>query len=227
MSLTKLTFVTFLMFFSLHLLSQRNFSEYNMLGLQGGVTWFDINTTNFNTQQGSGFLAGFSSRGDVYNNFDLEYGISFFQHTVGILGAGTVGNSGISQQYLDYTLSGVQIKLLPGYNIIRHHLSIDAGPILNINGKMNLDSENLENFILDGYETLSARAIEDVSRVHLHLAAGITGGLRNFRVNVQYQYGATNLFARFNDAELLAAEKPQGGFRGNTSTIVAGIYFYF
>ena len=35
----------------------------------------------------------------------------------------------------------------------------------------------------------------------------------HFRLNVQHQYGVTNVFNRFNDSEALATAKPEGGFR--------------
>lgn len=207
--------------------AQRNFDEYNMLGLHGGLSWFNINTPHFTTQQGNGILAGFVTRGDVYENFDLEYGISFFQNKVDFLARDISGSGVATPQFVEYQLSGVQLKLMPGYNFIRHHLSIEAGPILNVNGKMKLNAQSLENLVLEGYNTLTASELEDVSRVHLHLAAGITGGFRNAKVNLQYQYGVTNLFARYNEAQALALEQPSGGFKGNTSAFIASVYFFF
>ncbi len=228
MSLKNLFFVTISLFFFSEITAQQNYDEYNQLGIFGGFNIFDINTSNFNTNAGNGFSAGFVTRGDVYNNFDLEYGVSFHQNKLGIFGrdfANPLNN--FDEQYIDYELQSVQVKLLAGYNIIMHHLSIDAGPILNVNGKLKLKDESFKNYVLDGYDTLKASEIDNVSRVHFHLAAGITAGLKNFRVNAQYQYGVSNLFARFDDQQALATSKPEGGFKGNTSTIIIGAYLYF
>lgn len=228
MSLKSFLFVTVLLIATQSSFSQRNYQEYNLLGLYGGLTLFDIDTDNFNTQQGSGLTVGFVTRGDVYNNWDLEYGVSFQQNEVGIFGRDlTNPTNNFDEQYINYTLQSAQIKLLAGYNIIRHHLTVDFGPILNVNGKMNLDSERFENFILDGYSTLKASDIENISRVHFHLAGGVTAGLENVRLNAQYQYGVTNLFNRFNDTEALTSQNPEGEFKGTTSTIVLGAYIFF
>lgn len=223
MSLKTLLFVTLLFVSNIVLLAQRNYDEYNHIGLYGGVTQMDLLTDNFVTEQGTGFVVGFVTRGDVYNNFDMEYSISFMQNQVGILGTNPIT---LEQQFIDFSLPSAQIKFLAGYNIIRHHLSIDAGPILNVNGKLKPQS-GLEDYILQGYSDLRASDIENVSRVHFHVAAGVTAGLENIKLNVQYQYGVTNLFNRFGDLEALQNEIPDGGFKANTSTIVFGAYLLF
>jgi len=223
MSLKTLLFVTCCIVCNTLILAQRNFNEYNHIGLYGGATQMDLQTDNFVTEQGSGFALGFVTRGDVYNNFDMEYGITFMQNKVGILGTNP---STLQQQFIDYSLSSAQIKLLAGYNIIRHHLSIDAGPILNVNGKMKPQS-GLEDYLLEGYSTFRAIDLENVSRIHFHVAAGVTAGLENVKLNVQYQYGVTNLFNRYQDLEALQNEIPEGGFKANTSTIVFGAYLLF
>lgn len=223
MSLKNLLFVTLLFATNAFVIAQRNFNEYNHIGIYGGVTQMDLQTNNFVTEQGTGFAAGFVTRGDVYNNFDMEYGITFMQNQVGILGRNP---NTLQEQFIDYTLPSTQIRLLGGYNIIRHHLSIDAGPILNVNGRLKPQS-GLEEYILDGYTNLRASDLENVSRIHFHVAAGITAGLENFKLNVQYQYGVTNLFSRFQDSEALQNEAPDGGFKANTSTLIFGAYILF
>ena len=152
--------VTLFLLISCIVTAQRNYNEYNQIGLYGGYTLMDIQTNNFVTEQGSGFAIGFVTRGDVYNNFDMEYGITFLQSQVGILARSfTTGR----EQFVNYTLPAAQVKLLAGYNIIRHHLSIDAGPILNVNGKLKPQS-GFDDYILDGYTTVGA-----VSYTHLTL----------------------------------------------------------
>ena len=39
--------------------------------------------------------------------------------------------------------------------------------------------------------------------------------------------GRLNLVKIFNDSESLAENKPNNGFKGNTSTIIIGAYMYF
>lgn len=229
MSLKTALVVTVVCLTTFFTFAQRNYDQYNHLGIYGGLNLFDIQTDHFNTEQGNGVTFGFVTRGDVYNNFDLEYGISFTQNNVGIFGRDlTNPANNFNAQYINYRLQGAQVKLIGGYNIILHHLSVEFGPILNVNGKMKLQTpDTYENFILDGYDSVRASDIENVSRVHFHLAAGITAGLENFRLNAQYQYGVTNLFNRFNELAVFDGKKPEGGFEGHTSTIVFGAYLYF
>ena len=227
MSLKNLIIVTLFLSFST-LQAQHVREEYNFLGIQGGVTLFDVKTDNFNTEQGTGFYAGFVTHGDFYNNFDLEYGITFFQNEIGIYGRRFNGPIATSDaKYIPFTISGAQVKFLGSLNIITHYLSVDFGPILSVNGKMKLKHEQDNDYILEGYTTVTGEDISQVSPIHFHLAGGITAGLKHFRLNAQYQYGVTNFFNRLNDQDGLQAEKPEGGFKGNTSLILLGGYIFF
>ena len=105
---------------------------------------------------------------------------------------------------------------------MKHHFSIEFGPILNVGGNMKLDSERLENYILEGYTTLRAQDIEDISPINFHVMGGATVGLERFRLSAQYQYGVTNMFNKLNDQNLEGDE-----FKGNSSTIVLMAVVYF
>ncbi|WP_432412302.1 hypothetical protein [Rasiella sp. SM2506] len=205
-------------------LAQRNYNDYNRIGIQGGVSLFDINTSNFVTERQTGFAAGFTTRGSFRNDFDLIYGLTFFSNKVGVLGS-NLANSPFEKQFITYTIPNVQLNFLGSYNIVKHHFSIEFGPILNVNGNMKVDSERLENYILDGYTTLRAQDIEDISPINFHVMGGATVGLESFRLSAQYQYGVTNMFNKLNDQNL---ENPSGDpFKGNSSTIVLMAVVYF
>lgn len=225
MSLKNLLFVTIFCGVCLHTNAQHVREEYSYIGIHGGYTLFNINTDQFNTEQGSGFTAGFLARGDWYNRFYAEYGVNFSQNQVGILGRNPEESN--SEQFIDYSLSNVQLRFQMGYHIIRHHLGVEFAPILNVNGKLKPKSESYNSFILDGYDNVRAEDISNVSRVNFHLAAGLTAGAKHFRAHFQYQYGVTNMLNRLNDEEVLANEKPSGGFKGNSSLIILGLYIFF
>lgn len=220
MSLKNLLFVTLVFLFFQKSFSQRNFDHYNRLGLTAGLSLFDINTSNFNTKQGTGFAAGFTTRGAFRNDFDLIYGLDFFSNKVEIFGRDA--NNSFETQYIDYKLQGVQIKFLGSYNIIRHHLSLEFGPVLNVSGKLKVDSSQFEDYILDGYDNLKATDIEGIAPVNFLVMGGISGGLESFRVGVQYQYGVTNMLNKLNDKELEYSD-----FKGNSSNILISLYVYF
>jgi hypothetical protein len=228
MSLKNLLFVTLFICTAVAVHSQRIRKEYSFVGINASFSFFDINTDQFSTEQGTGFGAGFVTRGDWYNRFGMEYGVSFFQHNVGILGRDlTNTTNNFDERYIKFALPNVQIKLQLIYYLIRQRLSLEIAPILSVNGKLKPTSESYDNYVMDGYESVKASDIANVSTVHFLTAAGLTAGIDNFRANVQYQYGVTNFFNRFNDTQSLAEEKPNGGFKGHTSTILLGLYIFF
>ncbi|MGB3345329.1 MAG: hypothetical protein WBA61_15575 [Aequorivita sp.] len=197
--------------------AQRNYRGYNLLGITGGVSFTGIETDDFVVKRGTGFSGGFTTRGAFRNNFDLIYGINYQNSKVSLEGRN------VNQvQYLDYTIQGAQIKFLGSYNIIVKHLSLEFGPIFNINGKMKLDQKSQENYILSGYESLAAKDIEDISKFNILLAGGITAGLENFRVSAQYQYGLLNMFKTLNSKDL-----EKNNFKGHSSTILLAAVVYF
>jgi hypothetical protein len=221
MSLKSLVIVTLSLLFFQQSYAQRNYDDYNRIGLTGGLTLFDITTSDLVTKQGQGFEAGFTTRGAFRNSFDLIFGLSFFNSTIGIKGG--LGPNGVGDtQFINYQIQAAQIGLLGSYNIVKHHLSLEFGPILNVNGKMKLDSDRLQDYILEGYTTLRAQDIQDINRINFRLAGGLTAGLRSFKVSALYQYGVTNMLGRLNDNKL-----EKSNFKGNSSTIIFAATLYF
>jgi len=218
MSLKKLIFATLFLFSIQQSFAQRNYDGYNFLGIQGGITFFDIITDDLVTQQKEGFTAGFTTRGAFRNDFDLIYGLSFQSASVGVEGRGLLDNT----ENIGYTIQGVQLNFLGSYNIIVKHLSLEFGPIFDINGKMKLEDDKYEDYILTGYNTLTAADIQDISKFNVRLAGGLTAGLEHFRVSAQYQYGVTNMLGSLNDKGLENED-----FKGNSSTIVLAAVIYF
>jgi len=104
-----LTLLFSLLFYSL-LSAQRNYNEFNLIGISGGLTMYNINTDNFNTKQGSSIMGGIQMRGNVYNNFDMLYGISFFDTTFGMAVRETPATTKIN--YIDLNTQSVQISVL-------------------------------------------------------------------------------------------------------------------
>lgn len=199
--------------------SQRNFKEFNIIGISGGITLYDITTNDLDTKRGESLMFGLQMRGNVYNNFDMLYGIAFYDTKIGIAGSslGPLGNP----KFINYTMQSAQISILWGYKIIKNHLSIEGGPILNVNGKLTLKDTQFKNDVLDGYTTLRAIDIEDVSKANFHAAIGMTAGFRNFRIFTQYQYGVTNVLNKLNSQNL-----ENSSFKGNSSLLVFGATVY-
>lgn len=221
MCLKTSLFVTAFLCVVLNTTAQRNYDDYNLLGIQAGVNFFDINTSDLVTEQQSGFAAGFTTRGAFRNNFDLIYGLTFLSTNVGVLG-GPLTTSPSDKEFIKYNIPNAQLNFQGSFNIVKRHLSIEFGPILNVNGKMKLDNENFENYLIDGYTTVRAQDITDISTVNVRLMGGLTAGIENFRITAHYQYGVTNVLKKLNDQNL---EKTD--FEGHTGTIVVMGVFYF
>ncbi len=219
MSLKTFFFVTFSTIIFCQSYSQRNYDGYNRIGLTGGLTLFDIITSDLNTKQGQGFMAGFTSRGSFRNNIDLVYGIAFYGTQVEVFGRKEESPS--QTQYINYTISSAQITFLASYNIVKKHLSLEFGPVVNINSKMKINNDKFEDYILDGYNFLKAKDIEDISMFNFHLEGGLTTGTESFRASVQYQYGITNMLNKLNDQDLEYSD-----FKGNSSTIIIALLIY-
>ncbi len=219
MNLAKLLFVAFFLVGAQHLSAQRNYRGYNLLGITGGLSLFDIQTKDLVTNSKEGFIGGFTTRGAFRNDFDLVYGINFQSAKLSVAGKSPLGGAA---RDLEYSIQGVQINFLGSYNIIVKHLSLEAGPVFSINSKMKLDRSEYGNYILSGYDHLAADEIQDISQFDLRLAGGLTTGLEHFRVNIQYQYGLTNVLGRLNKKGL-----EKDNFKGNSSTLVLAAIIYF
>ncbi|ESU24651.1 hypothetical protein FEDK69T_05740 [Flavobacterium enshiense DK69] len=50
---------------------------------------------------------------------------------------------------MEYKQIAVQIRLLLSYNIVKDHVSLDLGPVLQINDKLKFDSKYEHNLLED------------------------------------------------------------------------------
>src|SRR5690554_556504 len=171
MELKKSIIVGAFLVCSYHANAQRNYDGYNFMGITGGITFFGIHTDDFVSKSGQGLIGGFTARGAFRNNFDLIYGINFHQSQLTIEGKSDLLSD---VQEIGYTVQGVQINFFGSYNIITKHISLEFGPILNVNGKMKLDSSQFEDYLIDDQPVISAKEIEDISVLELRVLGGVT-----------------------------------------------------
>lgn len=197
--------------------AQRNYDEYNRMGIQGSYMLFDITTDDFITTQGTGFAGGFTTRGSFRNAFDLVYGLSFMGSNLSIQ-----GSDGIKTENIELSVQGVQLQFLGSYNIIKHHLTLEFGPTLNVSGKMKVKRDAQSDYIITGYDALKASDLENISPINFRVVGGLSAGIESFRATAQYQYGVTNMLNRLNDQGL---EKDD--FEGNSGTILLSAVVYF
>jgi len=212
----KNTFLTIaLLVFTSFAFAQYQNRDGNRIGISGGVNQTTLFGSNFTTKPGNGFAGGLSVRGNYYDNWSMIYGMQFFVNKFSL--------ESTLKQDIDYSLSGVQVRLLLSYNIIQDHLSFDFGPVLQVNGKMSIKSAD-ETKTISG-TLLKANDIIDVSKINGNAYIGISGGGKVVRAVVFYEYGFTNVFNKLNSQDGLTLLNGNKSFKGNLGTISGQIIF--
>lgn len=195
--------------------AQMDYRDSNRIGIIGGLNQTSLNTDNFDANPEMGWNAGLSVRGNFYNNFDMVYAIQFFE---GKFSVPTTNAVLLSEEDVDLKIQGVQISLMPSYKIVENHLSIEAGPVLQVNGKLKYKSKYEDNLIDD--LPVAIKDIEDVSTFNILGAVGITAGVKHVRLNVQYAYGFNNFMDKVEN------NTTGNKFKGNLGILSGNLILY-
>ena len=193
--------------------AQYDYRDANRIGIFFGVNQFTLNTNNFQTKPGSGWNGGLSMRGNFYNDWDMVYAMQFSENNFSV-----DTNSGFITEDTNYKLASAQISLLWSYKIIENHLSLEFGPLVQVNGKLKID-QSQENNIISG-TTLLAKDIVDISTFNFYPVIGITAGVRHVRLNISYQYGVNNMLGYLNSKNLGYS------FKGNPGILNGNLIIY-
>jgi len=220
----KFTFLLPILLFACCLHAQRygDRDSYNKLGIQVGVTHGSIDSENFTTTKTTGFMGGLTTRSNIYNNFLLIYGVNFYSMSTGIMGH-PVNNDLLTN--IEFKTTGVQLNLFAGHKIIKENLSIEAGPILQINSKWEVDNQYKE-YLVEDYN-ISAQDLEEVNRINLNVAGNISMGFRDAKLWLQYQYGVSNFLNALNDSGLKEKDSRAANLEGHLGMATAGVVYYF
>ena len=210
----KIALTTVFILISIAALSQYNYRDANRIGITFGVNQFTLNTYNFQTNAGSGWNGGLSVRGNFYNDWDMAYALQFSENNFSV----ATKSFFLTNEAVNYKLPSAQIALQLSYKLIENHLSVEFGPLVQVNGKFKIDS-NKENNNISG-TTLLAKDIVDISKFNFYPTIGITAGVRHLRVNVSYQYGLNNMLENLNTKNLGV------NFKGNPGIINADLILY-
>ena len=199
-------------------MAQRGFRDSNRIGIGAGLTQLNIYTDNFTLTPESGWIGGFSVRGNYYNNWQMSFGMFFTDSNFSIPTL-----KGLQQTQTSFKMSAVQIYIVPSYVAIEDHLNLEFGPVLQVNGKLGVNKNDENNLLLD-QPGLIAKDIVDVSKINANFYVGINGGIKNARARIGYQYGLTNFFGNLknNDNVKLLGEK----MKGNIGLISGQITIY-
>ncbi len=191
--------------------AQYGYRDSNMVGITLGLNQFTLNSSDIETKPGTGWNVGLSMRGNFYNDWDAIYGIQFSEYNYKVV----TKKGGISgDRDVNYKLPCANITFQFSYKFIENHLSVELGPMVQINGNAQID-KNEETNIVKG-TALTAKDFTKMSNVGVYPVIGITAGVRNARLNLTYQYGFMNML-----------NKVEGSFKGNASIINGNVIFYF
>lgn len=194
--------------------AQRGYQDSNRIGITFGLNQTTLATNNFETTPAIGWNGGLSVRGNFRNDFDMVYAMQFSENNFKVK---TLNQLAAIEQ-VEYKMASAQISLMLSYKIAGDNFSIEAGPVLQVNGKLKLDQQYEDNMI-DG-TMLMAKDIVKINTFNLNLAAGITGGITNLRASLQYQYGVSNILNNLND------EHPGNNFSGHVGILSGNIIVY-
>lgn len=221
-----LLLVVFSLSFVTTAIAQHNrYKIKNGIGIIGGLTQYDITTDNFNTKSGSGFIGGMIATVDIPHKwFTVSYGLQFSQNSLEISGRPTTTT--ITQEQVEYKLIAVQATFLWHVKLLKDHLTIDLGPQLQYNSQLELKDDDQEEFIIDGYESLRAIDLKDISQFNVNGVVGASVGISNFRLRAAYSYGFTNILNKLNDANL-STETGAKKFKGNQNMLSLGLMITF
>ncbi|MGJ8591467.1 MAG: hypothetical protein ACSHXF_02895 [Aquaticitalea sp.] len=195
----------------------------NGIGLGGGLTQFDIKTDNFETVQGSGWIGGMAATLDVPHRwYTVSYGMQVSESNFEIMGRQLPL---LEAEPMEYKLMMVQAQFLFHAKLAKDYLMIDAGPMLQYSGKMELTDDSQANYLVNGYSALTANDISDISKFNVNASIGATAGFNHFKLRVQYIYGITNMFDKLNDQNLDASPENKS-FKGNQSMLAFMAFIY-
>jgi len=218
--------VAFSIGFVTQLFSQHGrYNIYNGFGIGGGVTQFNVLTDNFETQQGNGWVGTMSATVDIPHKWHtVSYLLQLSENSFGV--SSRALPSATTSEMVEYKLMTAQVAFLIHAKIVKNNFTIDIGPMLQYNGKLDLKDKSKENYFIDGYSALQAKEIIDISKFNVNGAIGATAGFNHFKLRVQYVYGVTNMLKKLNDQDL-NTDPSNKSFKGNQSMFTFSAIAYF
>lgn len=203
----------------------KRYTIKNGIGFVGGLTQYDITTDNFKTKSGSGFLGGMIATVDIPHKwFTVSYGLQLSQNSIEIEGRSSATSLNI--EMLEYDLMAVQLAFMLHVKLLSDNLTLDVGPQLQYNSQLDLKSSNQEEFFVNGYDSLLAEEISDISPFNVNGVVGASAGIGNFKLRATYSYGFTNIFNKLNDEDLTTTPSSEK-FEGNQTMLAFALMITF
>ncbi|MFV9551855.1 hypothetical protein [Algibacter sp. PT7-4] len=202
-----------------------NYPITNGFGITGGITQFDIVTDNFNTKSSAGFIGGVNAVVDIpVRWYNISFGMQLSESNVEVSGRPSIVST--EETFIEYKMFAAQVAMLMHLKVIPNYFTIDIGPMLQYNSKLELKDENQEGYFINNYTNLTALNITDISQFNFNGAVGASVGVKNFKLKAQYIYGFTNILKNLEGQDLNTI----GGnsrFKGNQTMLVLGASILF
>ncbi len=215
----KKLFLYILLTVSFTTFAQHGYRDGNRIGIYGGVNQTTMITSDFNTKPELGWAAGMQVRGNYYNNFSMIFGMQFSENNFSVETLSPL----LQKQDVKYKIMGAQIRLLLSYNIVKDHVSLDFGPVLQVNDKLKSDKKYEEN-IISG-TALNAKDIADITKINGNLYVGLSAGNRRVRFIANYQFGANNILNNLNKKDELKVKNNNHAFSGHLGILSGQLLF--
>lgn len=212
--------------FVTNIFAQRgNYRITNGISITGAMTNFNILTDNFNTKEDTGFLGGFTATVDIPNRwYNVSFGMQLSENHLQI--EGRLGALTSDKAFIEYKLFTTQVAMLAHIKLIDNNVTIDVGPMLQYNGKLELKNTAEENYYINNYSNVTASDITNISQFNINGAIGASAGLDFIKLKAQYIYGFTNIFKKLN-SQNLDTSSDNRSFKGNQSMLVLGAIVSF
>jgi hypothetical protein len=202
----------------------KRYTIKNGIGVIGGLTQYDITTDNFKTKSGSGFIGGMIATVDIPQKwFTVSYGLQFSQNSIEIEGRSLTNPLQVEQ--LEYDIMAVQLAFLLHVKLLSENLTLDVGPQLQYNGQLDLKNSNQEDFLINGYDVLTAKDISEISPFNVNGVVGASAGIGNFRLRASYSYGFTNILKKLNNNDFNLNNSDR--FEGNQTMLAFALMITF
>lgn len=211
-------------FVTLSYAQPKRYQIKNGISIAGGLTQYDIITDNFNTKKGNGWAGGLTASVILPHKwYGVSYGMQLAENNFSVEGRESIRENTIEE--IEYKLLTIQVAFLLHIKLIGSNVTLDVGPMLQYNGDSELKNKTEEDYLINNFETLTAKDITAFSRLNFNGAAGLSAGFGAFKLRGQYLYGFTNILNKLNSESFNDLEKTK--FKGNQSMLVFTAIFTF
>jgi hypothetical protein len=197
--------------------SQRRYDIHTSIGIFGGITQTDIISDQLDTSVKTGWYGGLMTAGDVPHKwYNLQYGLALTQNSFEVM---TITPS-LQDEAVPVNFIGAQLGMWLQIKLAKRYVTLDVGPVIQVNGKLTYDDMYDDNLIPSDTR-VNMKTLSEINMFNVLPTVGITAGPLNFKVRALYQYGLLNSFSKMNGGE------EAYNFKGNQSSLLLGAMLCF